>query len=367
MKILFTSDVPAPYSVDFFDELGKKCDLTVLFTDKYRASHDRKLQQYSFKHFNGIFLKGKHFGADRYSFCPEIIDYIKPGIYDRIIICNPSSATGVLAVKHMQLKKIPYWIMGSRAFAEDPGSIKKQLSASVYSRAQICLSTCKNQDSYYLSYGADKNSIRRYPFSSLRNSDILKSVSSYSEKTELRDFLRIEEQRIVVSVGSFIPRNGADLLIRAAARFPQEVGFYLIGDEVPEVLIGMKNKLGASNVHFINNCSRAELLRYYKAADLFCFPSREDNWGIAINEAMAYGLPIITTDRCNAGVELIENGVNGFVVSAEDVKSLVQKTAAILSDESMGINMGEASLNIIKEYTVENMAQTFMGFFKEEK
>ena len=103
---------------DFFDELGKKCDLTVLFTDKYRASHDRKLQQYSFKHFNGIFLKGKHFGADRYSFCPEIIDYIKPGIYDRIIICNPSSATGVLAVKHMQLKKIPYWIMGSRAFAD---------------------------------------------------------------------------------------------------------------------------------------------------------------------------------------------------------------------------------------------------------
>ena len=65
--------------------------------------------------------------------------------------------------------------------------------------------------------------------------------------------------------------------------------------------------LNLKNVYFIpfQNSDIIEL--YFKAADLFVFPTREDIWGLVINEAMANALPIITTDRCVAGLELIEN------------------------------------------------------------
>ena len=46
-------------------------------------------------------------------------------------------------------------------------------------------------------------------------------------------------------------------------------------------------------------------------------PTREDNWRLVIPEDMAYGLPVITTDRCVAGMELVEQGVIGKLVEVE--------------------------------------------------
>ena len=85
-------------------------------------------------------------------------------------------------------------------------------------------------------------------------------------------------------------------------------------------------------------------------------PTREDIWGLVINEAMAYGLPVITTERCVAGLELIENGVNGYVVPVEDAAALAEKINAVLSADLH--QMGEASLEKIRPYTLENMAKT---------
>lgn len=49
---------------------------------------------------------------------------------------------------------------------------------------------------------------------------------------------------------------------------------------------------------------------------------------------MANGLPVITTDKCVAGLELVENNVNGYIVPAEDVKALSEKISSILDNNS---------------------------------
>ena len=50
---------------------------------------------------------------------------------------------------------------------------------------------------------------------------------------------------------------------------------------------------------------------YYQAADMLVFPTREDIWGLVINEAMANGLPTVSTDKCVAALEMIKQGENG--------------------------------------------------------
>lgn len=96
---------------------------------------------------------------------------------------------------------------------------------------------------------------------------------------------------------------------------------------------------------------------YMKAADLFVLPTRYDIWGLVINEAMASGLPIITTTRCVAGVELIENGKNGYVIEPEDIGAL-SYAINVMAKEAPNIQyaMGQYSLLKIHEYTIENMA-----------
>ena len=92
---------------------------------------------------------------------------------------------------------------------------------------------------------------------------------------------------------------------------------------------------------------------YLKASDVFVLPTREDIWGLVINEAMACGLPVVTTNKCNAGLQLVKDGVNGYIVDVDDPDSLADSLNKILAvtDDSMQ----KAALDTIREYTIESM------------
>ena len=102
------------------------------------------------------------------------------------------------------------------------------------------------------------------------------------------------------------------------------------------------------------------------------FPTREDIWGLVVNEAMARGLPVITTDRCNAGLELIENKKNGEIVKTDSYEELTNAIKKYLnkSDEEL-YQQGEESIKRIKEYTIENIAKSHITvlnqLYKESK
>ena len=103
----------------------------------------------------------------------------------------------------------------------------------------------------------------------------------------------------------------------------------------------------------MNILSVRNLKKYYKMADVFVLPTREDIWGLVVNEAMAYGLPVVTTDKCNAGLELIQNGENGYIVSTDNYIELEEGIRKTL-DHSLV--MGNNALLKIGDYTIERMA-----------
>lgn len=82
-------------------------------------------------------------------------------------------------------------------------------------------------------------------------------------------------------------------------------------------------------------------------------------WGLVINKAMTFGLPVITTDRCIAGLELIRHYENIFIVPVERaVILLAKRIEEVLSDEQLATRMAKTSLKKIRLYTIENMAQS---------
>ena len=109
---------------------------------------------------------------------------------------------------------------------------------------------------------------------------------------------------------------------------------------------------------------KEKLADYYKAADLLVLPTESDVWGLVINEAMACGLPIVTTDRCVAGLELVEDGVNGYLVPVDDREALAEKIRLVLSADYR--EMGVRSLEKIRPYTLENMARSHVEIFENE-
>ena len=124
MKILYLTNIPSPYRMDYFNELGKYCDLTVIFERKGHKTRDKSWQHFCIKYFNGIFLKGPEIGTYE-KLGLEVIKYLKRGLYDYIVVTDMSSITGMVAIFWMRLRKINYCIEGDGAFAGSGKGLKE--------------------------------------------------------------------------------------------------------------------------------------------------------------------------------------------------------------------------------------------------
>lgn len=119
--------------------------------------------------------------------------------------------------------------------------------------------------------------------------------------------------------------------------------------------LNLKKSLGLTNVYFLGFKTKEQLAEYFKAADLFVLPTREDIWGLVINEAMAHGLPVVTTKRCVAGVEMIDD--EKCLVDVEDIVGLKDAMCRILDDDILSRQLAMENLEKIKNYSIEKMAE----------
>lgn len=365
LRVLFLANVPSPYRVAFFNTLSRDCDLTVLYQLHASAERDKKWTAESTATYREVFLKGPATNVDK-AICPGVVSWLKKD-WDAIVICGNSSPTELLAIAWCKLRNIPYCLEADGAFAGSGSGIKELIKTRAIRGAGMYLSTCRELDQYFLHYGADPKRLRRYHFSSLTEEDILPACPTWKDKQHFRAQLGIREEKMILSIGQFIHRKGIDLLLQAANGLDKRIGIYIVGGEPTEEYLTFARENDLTSVHFVPFQEKEALKRYYMAADAFVLPTREDIWGLVVNEAMGFGLGVITTDRCNAGLELIRNGHNGFLVPTEDIHAL---RGAILECLVESKALGQAALETIRPYTLQQMAAdhiTYLGEFARGK
>ena len=362
--VLFLTNYPSPYRVHFFDELGKYMDVTVLYSDRVEDMKHRNADWFEEgEHgFRAVRLTPKVRVGRRY-LCFDVLPWLKKQ-YDAIVVCGYSSPTAVLAMAYLRLYRIPFYMEVDGGLVRQDGKLKHFVKKSLVCMANRWLSTGVHTTGYLVHYGAREEKITHYPFSSLYERDILEVPVSRQEKEVLRRELDIPEKQMILAIGQMIHRKGFDVLLKAAKDLDPETGIYFVGGEAKEEYWKLREELGLKNVHFLGFQKKERLAQYYKAADVFVLPTREDIWGLVINEALAYGLPTITTDRCVAGLVLIEDGINGYVVPVEDADALAEKIQAVLASDLE--QMGKAALEKVRPYTLENMARTHAEIFEGE-
>lgn len=362
-KILFYTNIPSPYRVDFFNELGKYCELTVLFESTHSTERDELWKQYHFDNFEGIIMHGKRTAVDM-AFCPEIIRHLRAKKYDEIVITIMASLTSILAVNWLRFHRIPYIYEGDGGFAHSENRLKYLLKHNVISHAKYCFSTSSAFDEYCKNYGASPEKIYRYPFTSVWKKNLVEKPLSVADKQTLRTQLGIWEEHMLISVGQMIHRKGFDILIRASEVLDKSWGIYLVGGQPSDELRDLVEQLSLENVHFVDFMPKEKLRKYYQAADLFVLPTRDDPWGLVVNEAMANALPVITTTRCIAGLEMVEDGTNGFLYEPEDVDKLKELLTQALNGSSNLEKMANAALQTAKKYTIEEMVEAHCRYMK---
>ncbi len=364
MKVLYLVNIPSPYRVDFFNELSKYCDLTVLYECSHSLERNDSWASKGLKTYQKVFLKGIRTGVN-HAFSFEIIKYIKRFQNDVIVIGGYSTPTAMVAIAYMKLHKMKYYINADGGQIANDTKFRYKLKKMLIGNAAGYLSTGRQTDDYFAHYGANRANIYRYPFTSLLQKDVLQRPLHRDEKYLLREQLGLPKApKIVIAVGRFIQGKGFDILLDIWEQSYIEHKLLLVGDGPLKTEYESR---GVRNVMIIDFQKKEMLAKYYQASDVFVLPTRKDIWGLVINEAMANGLPVISTDKCVAAVELIEAHKNGAVVPSDDIEQLKQAIVAMLSaDDAALYQIGVHNISKIQQwYTIEKMAQTTAQIFKE--
>lgn len=376
-NVLYLTNIPSPYMIGYLNELNKYVTLEVVFekgADSSRPdSWNKSIKGCAFKYtiLNGKAISAKVYG-DVVGSAPDdkavsfgVIKYLKKS-YDLIIVANPCTPTGIIAITYMRLKNIAYTIQSEGGIPGEGNGFKEKFKYYLMSKAKYYFSTCAMDDSYFYKYGAKKNEIKRYPFASVSEKDLPNKIPAKEERNRMKNELGITSKWFILTVGRSVPVKGFDVLLNCIKHIEESditIGF--IGGECITEYQQIINHNDITNVFFKDNVSFEILTKYYIAADIFVLPTRSDTWGLVVNEAMAFGLPVITTDRCVAGNALIENGINGYIVPSENSSAIAEKINYLLEKEELLKSMSFNNFNVIRSWTFEEMGRVMEKNIKE--
>ena len=368
MKILYLTNLPSPYRVDFFNELVRcGINVTVMFERTNAQDRNQKWRSNEKALFQEIYLKSIKIGNES-SLSLEALKHINEKDYDLIVIGGYSTITSMICIEYMRLKNIPFILNADGGRVSQDSWLKKKIKKHFIGAASAWLSSGSVTTNYLVHSGAKRDKVYEFPFSSIKKADIEEPLNE-EEKEKLRKKLKIKEQFVVLSVGRFSYNQGYgkgfDTILKIASLLKKlDIAFVIVGDNPTREFVELKEKNGLDNVYFIGYKSKNELADYYKMSNLFILMTRGDVWGLVINEGMSYGLPVITSDKCVAGLELVDED-NGFIVNSEDVLQASNAIQLLYNDKSIIKKFSESSLKKISNYTIENMARRHLEIFNK--
>ena len=378
-RILFITNKYAMYRKPIFHKLADNLKVYFLFTD------EKKIED----------LRGKHevlrkYGVRPFAFAFGLIPVLLFKKYD-LVVFPPADSPGELFDNFVcfvanRIKGKPYLIWSERwRWKDEKKSFKRRFYLTfdefvmgfIFRNASVCITDGKKHKEYLLSLNVSENKIIVIPPAS-----VVEINSDNNDIDSIKDELGIGEKKVILYVGRLIKLKGANFLIEAFARLRTEMddlyllvigGEGLYGktseerfriDELKELSekLGLKLKC---DISFCGDVIGKELSRYFLICNVFVLPGITyvigEAWGLVLNEAMQFGKPVISTDAVGAAYDLIEDGINGFMVPEKNVEALYKALIRILSDPKLEEKMGIESRRIISRYSYEDM---FDGFKK---
>jgi glycosyltransferase involved in cell wall biosynthesis len=209
------------------------------------------------------------------------------------------------------------------------------------------------------------------------NPDKIRMVAFYSNLLEmdrhvisLTNTLRTEfrDRVIVAYFGRLLKKKGVDYLIRAFAKIKSEFSntVLIIGGNGPErsSLERLSESLGVREVKFLGAVSERDKPAFFMASDIYVCPSvnlgTPEEWGMVVTEAMSVGKPVVVTNATGGSLDLVENGVNGYVVPEKDPDSLYKAIKNLVENQSLRSSMGEASKRMVNRFGYDSVTQAMI-------
>jgi glycosyltransferase involved in cell wall biosynthesis len=359
MRIAVLTEIPAPFRIPLFNELARRVELRVLFasdTDPkrpYPVHDDEFAFSWSVLPGWGVIARKRWLMLNRrvvrelWRFRPDVVmigGWNQPAFWEALCFATARRRTALCWVE-------------STARDERPGSMPRERAKRLFLRAcdGFVVPGSASRD-YLLGLGVPEERIAIAPNAIDASIFAERVAAERLEREDLRVRLGVNGY-CILTIARLDPEKSIDLLIRAIAKLEPDVELVVAGTgSCKEELRLLAADLAPERVRFLGFVSRDELVSWYAAADVFALPSRSDQWGMALSEAAAAGLPLLASEAVGGAWELIEDGVNGLRLPVGDEAALVEALERFRADVDLRATAGARSAQIASSHTPEAWA-----------
>ena len=342
MRIAVIVNMVAPYTKPLFERLANREECDLLVVSETPMERDRHWDPEEDLPFDHVLLdswtldlawlaRGSGFRTrwDTYlyapkrpvrplaAFAPDVVVAGGGGIWS-----SPANIAALAARRRRGWAIVPWWGSFTRPQPTWPRRLADPWVRYFMRTADSCLAYGTRQARDLEEMGVDPGRIVLAPITALA-----------PERPPARESRRIGRETRFLFVGRLIERKGLDVLLRAFARF--DGGELWIAGDGP--IQGRVSQAAAQDprIRLLGHVEGDDLGDLYGDVDALVVPSLYEAWGLVVHEGLAYGLPVIATDQVGAADDLIDSGVNGFVVPAGSAEATTQamRSLAAFTDE----------------------------------
>lgn len=172
--------------------------------------------------------------------------------------------------------------------------------------------------------------------------------------------IRPDAGPVILFVGKLTAKKQPLALLEAFARVrsTERCSLLFVGEgELEGELRAFVEARAVPDVHFAGFLNRSEISRAYAAADVFVLPSAlHETWGLVVNEAMNFSLPVVVTDKVGCNSDLVRDGENGYVVRAGDVAALTTALHDLVVEPALRARAGGLSRELVAAWSYPRAA-----------
>jgi len=374
-RLIIISEIIAPYRIPVFNALAQEAgiDLHVIFL----AENDPTLRQwrvykdeirFSFQILHSWRRRlGKYNGLLNWG----VSSSLRRASPDAILCAGYNYIASWQSMWWARRNRVPFlvWVESTAADQRGNNLLIESLKTKFLRSSNAFVVPGRSSFAYLQSYGTPRGLIYTAPNAVDVDFFVQESEEARHNAAPLRRDLQLPA-RYFLFVGRLIREKGIFDLLDAYGALPSElraaIGLVIVGEgNGRSALEGRAAKTVPGAVHFAGFVHREQLPSYYALSEVLVFPTRSDPWGLVVNEAMACGLPVISSGAAGCAADLVEDYWNGRVLPAGDIHQFAHAMNEVAGDAALRSLMGRRGRDRILRYSpgacAAGIAQAFFS------
>lgn len=373
-KLAIISTHPIQYNAPFFKLLTERNNIKIKVFYTWSQSENNKKYDPGFDRiiawdiplldgYDYLFIENisKNPGSHHYNGInnPTLFQEIESWGATAILVYGWNFKSHLKTLKYFK-NKIPVLFRGDSTLLDEKNVIKKILRRLflryIYSYVDIALYTGKANNAYFKAHGFYNDNLVWMPHA-VENKRFQSSQNIKQEAQLIKKLLLIPNDALVfLFAGKLEHKKQPELLLDVFCQLAENSTILLIvGNGIMQKELKEKY-FNHPQVRFLDFVNQRQMPSIYACGDVFILPSKGpgETWGLSINEAMAAGKAVITSNACGAFFDLIIQERNGFVFKKNNPETLKSCMEYFIKNKFASEEMGQQSLKIVQEFSFEN-------------